>query len=371
MKGCSLTKIIRLTDVIQNKIKYLYTFIINFIRNFAEGNDKQKTHQLKKMKKTAENILDVTVLEPSKKHPTIFAWFDELAGGECFIIHNDHDPKPLYYQMYGERGGVFNWEYLEQGPKWWKVRITKRRHDETQQTIGQMVAQDARKAEIFRKYNIAYGSDGKKILNEAAKERGLDVTKIEQELQQLDRSKYAEAAKYNELDLDFLIDYIIQTHHGHVRRQIPTIREYASKVMVKHAAGHPELNKIYKLVEELYTEISTNIQKEELILFPYIKEMVAAARNNIPFAQSPFGSVQQPVNMMEMEHEAACSLLKEIRRLSLNYTLPEDSCESYHHLYDLLDGFEHDLQQHTHLENNILFPKTVKIEKQLTSKQAV
>jgi len=78
------------------------------------------------MSTTAENILDVTKLEPWLKHSTIFARFDELAGGESLIIHNDHDPKPLYYQLLGQKGDIFTWEYLESGPQWWKIKISKR-----------------------------------------------------------------------------------------------------------------------------------------------------------------------------------------------------------------------------------------------------
>lgn len=73
------------------------------------------------------NVLDVTVIEPRYKHPTIFARFDELNPGESFTIHNDHDPKPLYYSLIAERGEIFTWEYLEQGPDWWKVKISKNR----------------------------------------------------------------------------------------------------------------------------------------------------------------------------------------------------------------------------------------------------
>ena len=78
------------------------------------------------MNATIENILNVTLLEPRQKHPTIFVRFDELNEGESLIIHNDHDPKPLYYQLIGERGNIFSWEYLEEGPEWWKVKISKR-----------------------------------------------------------------------------------------------------------------------------------------------------------------------------------------------------------------------------------------------------
>lgn len=72
------------------------------------------------------NVLNVTEIEPRMKHPTVFARFDELQSGDTLTIHNDHDPKPLYYQLMGERGEVFTWDYTEQGPDWWKVKITKK-----------------------------------------------------------------------------------------------------------------------------------------------------------------------------------------------------------------------------------------------------
>ena len=104
------------------------------------------------MQTEVDNVLNVTLLEPRMKHPTIFARFDELNPGESLTIHNDHDPKPLYYQLLGERGNIFTWEYLEQGPQWWKVKISKRISGESDETLGEIVAKDMHKAQIFKKY---------------------------------------------------------------------------------------------------------------------------------------------------------------------------------------------------------------------------
>ena len=71
------------------------------------------------------NILNVTLIEPQLKHSTVFARFDELKSGETLTLQNDHDPKPLYFQLVGQRGEIFTWDYLEQGPDWWKIKITK------------------------------------------------------------------------------------------------------------------------------------------------------------------------------------------------------------------------------------------------------
>ncbi|MBK8922961.1 MAG: iron-sulfur cluster repair di-iron protein [Saprospirales bacterium] len=316
---------------------------------------------------TTENILNVTLLEPRQKHPTIFNRFDMLTEGESLTIHNDHDPKPLYYQMLGERGNVFVWEYLEQGPEWWKVRITKRIAGESDETLGQIAAKDLRKAQIFKKYGLDFCCGGKKTVKEACKEKGLDVTVIEQELQQADQIPASRPLPYNEWSLDFLADYIVNTHHSYVKNTLPDIRAYAEKVMRVHGNRHAELLPIHQLVEAVYSELMAHMMKEERVLFPYIKELVAAENTAQPLHASHFGSVQNPINMMQMEHEVVGENLASIRKLSHDYTLPEDACASYSLLYRLLDEFEDDLHLHIHLENNILFPKAVDLEKRLNA----
>ena len=317
------------------------------------------------MQTITENILNVTLLEPRQKHPTIFVRFDELVEGESLTIHNDHDPKPLYYQLLGERGNIFEWQYLEQGPEWWKVKISKRISGENDETLGQIAAKDLRKAQIFKKYGLDFCCGGKKTVKEACKEKGLDVTKIEQELQQADKMPASRPLPYNDWSLDFLSDYIVNTHHSYVQKNLPDIRAYAEKVMKVHGNRHPELLPIYQLVEEVNAELTAHMVKEEKVLFPYIKELVAASNSAQPLHAAHFGSVQNPINMMEMEHEMVGKNLAQIRELTNNYSLPEDACASYSLLYRMLDEFEEDLHLHVHLENNILFPKALEIEKKL------
>ncbi|CAN5482298.1 hypothetical protein BH11BAC3_BH11BAC3_39160 [soil metagenome] len=313
----------------------------------------------------AENILNVTLLEPRQKHPTIFVRFDELNEGENLIIHNDHDPKPLYYQLLGERGNIFTWEYLEQGPEWWDVKISKRITGESDETLGQIAAKDLRKAEIFKKYGIDFCCGGKKTVKEACAEKGLDVTKIEQELQQADKALSSRPIPYNEWPLDFLADYIVNTHHSYVKKTLPELVSYATKVADVHGQQHPELNKIKRLVDDVNAELSSHMVKEERVLFPYIKELVLAKSKQQVQQAAHFGTVQTPINMMEMEHELVGKNMDEIRTLSKNYTVPPDGCASYSLLYKMLDEFENDLHLHIHLENNILFPKSLDLEQQL------
>ena len=317
------------------------------------------------MQVAEENILNVTLLEPWQKHPTIFVRFDELAEGESLTIHNDHDPKPLYYQLLGERGNIFTWKYLEEGPEWWKVKISKKVSGENDETLGEIATKDLRKAQVFKKYGLDFCCGGKKTVKEACAEKGLDVTKVEQELQQADRIPASRPLPYNDWSLDFLADYIVNTHHSYVRKNLPDIMGYAKKVMKVHGSRHPELLRIHQLVEDVNAELMAHMVKEERILFLYIKELVAAKNNTQPLHAAAFGTVQNPINMMEMEHELVGKNLAEIRELSNNYLLPEDACASYSLLYRMLYEFEDDLHLHIHLENNILFPKALEIEKQL------
>ena len=312
-----------------------------------------------------ENILNVTLLEPRQKHPTIFVRFDELEEGKVLTIHNDHDPKPLYYQMLGERGNIFTWEYLEQGPETWKVKITKRISGESEETLGQIAAKDLRKAEIFKKYGIDFCCGGKKTVKEACAEKGIDILKVEHELRNADKNPGVRPLPYGDWSLDFLADYIVNTHHSYVRKTLPDLIMYADKVAKVHGDHHPELIRINQLVKEITTELNAHLVKEETILFPYVKELAKASdKKQISFNEY-LGTVQTPINMMEMEHEVVGKNMEEIRRISNNYFLPEEACASYSLLYNMLIEFEDDLFTHIHLENNVMFPKALEIEKGL------
>ncbi len=317
------------------------------------------------MQTTQENILNVTLLEPRQKHPTIFVRFDELSGGQSLTIHNDHDPKPLYYQLLGERGNIFNWEYLEEGPQWWRVRITKRAEGEGEETLGALAAKDLRKAEIFKKYGLDFCCGGKKTVKEACAEKGLDVTKIEQELHQADKNPLTRPIPYGDWSLDFLADYIVNTHHTYVRKTLPELRGYALKVAQVHGSRHPELVTIHHLVEAINQELTDHMEKEETILFPFVKKLVAAQKGTDTLSAAQIGTVQNPIRDMEAEHEQAGKILESIRTISNNYELPQDACASYGLLFKMLQDFEDDLFTHIHLENNILFPKTLELEKTL------
>ena len=311
------------------------------------------------------SILDVTVIEPRFKHPTIFNKFDSITEGESFTIHNDHDPKPLYYQLLAERGQVFLWEYLESGPQLWRVRITRNMGKENEETVGEIVAKDYRKAQVFKKLGIDFCCGGKKTLSEVSSKKGLTVEDLKNELAAIDKQDANPSSNFDKWDIAFLTDYIINTHHQYVKENSPFILELSEKVARVHGASHPEMIQVAEIFSRIAQDLGLHLMKEEKILFPFIKELTELKKTGGKVKDIPFGDITNPIQLMEVEHEQAGEDLVTIRELTSDYTLPADACTSYRILFKKLEEFENDLHQHVHLENNILFPKAIKLEKEL------
>lgn len=309
-------------------------------------------------------VLDVTLIEPRLKHPTIFEYFDALKPGDSFIIHNDHDPKPVYYQLMGERGNIFTFEYLETGPEHWYIEIKKNAVDTRtgEPTVGDIAAKDYRKAEVFKKMGIDFCCGGEKSLREASSEAGIPVEELEKALTAAESATVVDSFEYDKWPIDFLADFIINTHHQYVKDNAEVINNMAAKVSEHHKANHPELPELATKVHYFLQDIQHHLQKEEEILFPNIKNLAAASKHK---TKAYKGMVSGPIQMMKMEHEHSGDDLKLFRKLTNNYTLPADACNSYKYLFDKLQEFEGDFIKHIHLENNILFPKSEKLEESI------
>ncbi len=228
-------------------------------------------------------------------------------------------------------------------------------------TVSEIVARNYKAADIFKKYNIDFCCGGGVTVVEACKRKDLNYEQVERELLAIEND-LSKTHDFNSWDLDFLIDFIIQTHHRYVKENIPLITQYADKVAKVHGQRLPETPKIRDLFYEIAEELTAHLQKEEQILFPIIKEMVMAKRHQLAMPMPPFGSIQNPIRIMETEHERGGNILKELRNLTSGFTPPEGACTTHRILYAKLDDFERDLHQHIHLENNILFPKAIKLE---------
>jgi regulator of cell morphogenesis and NO signaling len=163
-----------------------------------------------------------------------------------------------------------------------------------------------------------------------------------------------------QLEVERLIDHIVQTHHEYVRTALTRITGYLSKLIDEHGGRHPELRRIASELEVLRDDLLRHMVKEERALFPYIRQL-AAGRHHGP---SPFGTIENPIRMMEHEHEEAGLQLREIRRLTGGYTAPADGGATYRVCFRELAAFERDLHRHVHLEDGLLFPRAVELENQ-------
>ncbi|MCB7482097.1 iron-sulfur cluster repair di-iron protein [Christiangramia sediminis] len=235
-----------------------------------------------------------------------------------------------------------------------------------ERTVADYVTENIKASHIFKKYGIDFCCGGGISLEKACADKGVEYSQLLEELQNLDLTE-RKGVSFNDLPINELIDYIVEKHHKYVEANIGLLIQYSSKVAKVHGANSPELIEVNKLFQKVAGELASHLKKEELILFPFIKKMLIAEREGTPINIPHFNTVENPIKMMEDEHEEAGNIFKEIARITNNYTPPAHACNTYRALFDKLDEFEQDLHQHIHLENNILHPKALKLEKKLRS----
>jgi regulator of cell morphogenesis and NO signaling len=230
-------------------------------------------------------------------------------------------------------------------------------------TVAEVALENPAATRIFEELGIDYCCGGNRTLEQACKGANLQV-------EQVLASIAASAATETGPDRDWvtapladLVGHILATHHEYVRREIERLPHLIDKVCAVHGANHPELERIRETFAGLADELRMHMMKEEMVLFPYVVRMEAAAARQAPMMPPPFGTVQNPVAMMVHEHDSAGEALREIRAVSNGFAVPDGACASFRGLYESLAAFEADLHQHIHLENNILFPRAIAMEK--------
>lgn len=215
---------------------------------------------------------------------------------------------------------------------------------------------------IFEKMNIDYCCGGDKPLREACITAGVDVEELIQMLEDVQPGPVNEDRDFRKATLTELITYIVEKHHVYTKEEMLRLRALFEKVVAAHGQNHPELSEIAAQFQNLCADLTPHMFKEEQILFPYIIELEKSATEKRPTPFAPFGTVNNPIRMMMMEHDTAGEILREMRKLSSDYFVPADACISYQTLYQALEAFEQDLHQHIHLENNLLFPRSIELE---------
>jgi len=232
-------------------------------------------------------------------------------------------------------------------------------------SIGSIVADDFRTATIFNKYKIDFCCNGHKNFGEVCEAKKIDIDALTNELDSVMNSTQKANVDFQSWPLDLLADYIEKKHHRYIEQRSPEIKAYLDKLCKVHGNNHPELFKINELFSEGAGELAQHMKKEELMLFPKIKGLVKLVEKNDSEANKKPGSVSSIVQAMIAEHENEGVRFKQIAELTDNYSVPADGCSTYNVTFSLLKEFEEDLYMHIHLENNILFPGTIELEKKV------
>jgi regulator of cell morphogenesis and NO signaling len=233
----------------------------------------------------------------------------------------------------------------------------------TTTTVGEIVAVDFRTAAVFERFGIDFCCGGRRSLTDACRTAAADPDAVVHALDALPPTVETED-DVTRWPLARLIDFIVSTHHAYVRSSMPTIARYLTKLEEVHGSRHPELSRVAVYFDQVRGDFEQHMLKEEQVLFPYVREL-AERSDSCGRTQSPFGTVENPIRMMEREHREAADALRMIRELTLGYTAPEDGCATYAVCMAELQRFERDLHRHVHLENNVLFPAAVEIEQRL------
>jgi regulator of cell morphogenesis and NO signaling len=230
-------------------------------------------------------------------------------------------------------------------------------------TVGEIAAQLPGATREFEKLGIDYCCGGHRTLHDACAGAGIPIDEVLSRLQQSSAQDHSsESRDWQTALLADLISHINGTHHVFVREECPRIQALAAKVVGVHGSRHSELMQVQQVFSALAEELHVHLMKEEQILFPYIKRMEESSMAGEPAPPSCFGTVTNPVSMMMQEHDGAGEALRTLRCITKDYEVPGDACISYRTLYEALRGFEADLHQHIHVENNILFPRAVAME---------
>jgi regulator of cell morphogenesis and NO signaling len=229
----------------------------------------------------------------------------------------------------------------------------------TTRTVADIVRENSHAALVFESYGIDYCCNGRIPLAEACAKRGIDLDKVLSEVEQLPRSTAPDATQW---PVDFLIDYIVNTHHQYVRTMLQPITEHAAKVAHRHGETHPETIEVADIFSDIRAELESHMVKEEQILFPYIKRLSAIERGDMESTGGGLGSVMGPISVMEAEHENVGRAYERIHALTNGLEIPPDACTTFTLLYNELGEFEKDLHMHIHLENNVLHPRAIAME---------
>ena len=162
---------------------------------------------------------------------------------------------------------------------------------------------------------------------------------------------------FGKWETDFLVDYIIKTHHDFAKKNAVIIYTLAQKVAYRHSDNHPELLTLNKIIFLFLHDLLNQMSNEERPLFPCIRQTAKDKRNSK--INSISQSLKEKIKLLQNEHAKSFTYLKALRQVTNNFGIPSDACNSYKALFEKMKELEDDLNMHFHLEDDILFPNAL------------
>jgi regulator of cell morphogenesis and NO signaling len=245
----------------------------------------------------------------------------------------------------------------------------KTQHINPSSFVTDIVKNDYRTADVFRRYGIEYCCGGKWPLEMVCATNDIDINNLIRELEEATRTvQVPNTLPFRDWNIDFLTDYIVHVHHQYLKNQLPVIRENLHKFSEEHRKKYTYLPHLEKIFSGLFNEMLPHIEQEEEIIFPYIRQINHAFHSKESYASLLVKTMRKPIEqLMSHEHEMVTGSLHEMRKLTSEYNPPESACTSHRVTFSRLRELDNDLTQHVHLENNILFPRVIEMEKILLS----
>lgn len=230
-------------------------------------------------------------------------------------------------------------------------------------TVSEIAASSLAAVRVFERLGIDYCCGGKRRLADVCREKGHDLPSVLGDLESAMSTTQSPARDWATAPLRELIGHIVGTHHEYLKRELAPIGARLEKVYRVYSERYgPTLTRLPEVFNALRAELEMHMRKEEMVLFPVIASYESAAISGSPLPGTPFGTVSNPIRMMEAEHDSAGTALADIRTITANYAIPEYACVTYRSLMAGLQELEQDLHMHIHLENNILFPRAIAME---------
>ncbi len=230
--------------------------------------------------------------------------------------------------------------------------------------VSEIVSENFKTARIFEENNIDFCCGGNISLADASKQSLINVQELISMIEPVMKNQDSDSKFIENLPLDHLCNYIEERHHAYINKTAPFIQQKLEKLTNVHGDNHPELFEVKQLFDDAVANLTAHMKKEELILFPFVRNLVRLKEGHINEVPG-LGNILAPINVMKAEHEIEGERFRKLVEITNNYTVPADGCNTYEVTYKSLKDFESDLHRHIHLENNILFPKAIKMEDEL------